>query len=420
MELLKQSRFNVFFDVDGTYVLVNTLTGAIIEFTSEEYNAFRYDINSFSMEQIALFKEDGFLVNNYLNEIALLRNAYIEKKYGNDAATIIIATTLECNFACPYCFENHSSGQMDENVQENLIKKIETLFSSGIKNLNIDWFGGEPLLYPSIIINLSKKINKLCTINHVNVSYSITTNGYLLDSTLISMLKQNGLEIVKITLDGSAKIHDTRRKLKSGKGTFDKIIENISKIQELSIAILVRVNIDKSNIDYYSNVVDILKKYRNVTVYPAIVTLEKNQAEEQASKCYLPKEHGLFYQEIQNKTCYYNLNNELNRGVCSCMAEHKYSFVVDPQGYIYKCVNDIGHIDLAYSSVFDNEMFEISTIAKYLGRDPFTETECETCPYIPLCYGGCISEYDVKGFHMCSPAKYLFKELIVQNIKGRS
>ena len=232
---------------------------------------------------------------------------------------------------------------------------------------------------------------------------------------------QQGISTIKITIDGNKKIHDSRRKLHSGKGTFDQILENINIVQDLPLSVVVRVNIDKSNKEAYADVLEVFNNFRNVTVYPAIVTFESIQGTPQKSRCYSHKEYNEYYKNVQNIGSFYKLDTELCRGICSCMAEHKYSCVIGPSGHIYKCVNDIGNKESAIGSVIDNEFKGISVIAKYLGRDPFTENECKDCPYIPLCYGGCVSEYIDKGTHACSPIKYLFKELVIQNIleKGK-
>lgn len=416
MNMLKHSKFNVMIMDNGINVLANTLTGAIVELTETEYEIFQNDLSQLSEDDVTYLKDEGFLIEHYLDEIGLLRNAYIERKYLKDTVNIVIGITLECNFCCPYCFEKRCNGYMDENVQSKLVKYIEALLENGIKNLQIDWFGGEPLLYPEIIIGLSDQINKMCRKKNVPVTYSLTTNGYLLSRQTAIKLIQQGVATIKITLDGNKEIHDTRRKLRSGIGTFDQILDNINMIQDLSLSMVVRVNIDKSNQDSYADVLNVLSDFKNVMIYPAIVTFEEIQDKNQKSRCYSHKEYDEYYKNVQNIGSFYKLESELCRGVCSCMAEHKYSFVVDPNGYIYKCVNDIGCENSAIASVIDNEVKGVSVVAKYLGRDPFTENECEDCPYIPLCYGGCVSEYIGKGTHACSPIKYLFKELVIQNI----
>ena len=110
--MLKNSQFNVMIKLDEINILANTLTGAIVELTESEYESFQHNLNQLSENDITYLKSEGFLVENTLNEIALLRNAYIEKKYLNDTANIIIGITLECNFSCQYCFEKRCNCHM--------------------------------------------------------------------------------------------------------------------------------------------------------------------------------------------------------------------------------------------------------------------------------------------------------------------
>ncbi len=74
-----------------------------------------------------------------------------------------------------------------------------------------------------------------------------------------------------------------------------------------------------------------------------------------------------------------NYDDIVGSGVCTCSAEHLYSGVIDPTGKIYRCLNDLGNEKYAISSVLDEEISNPIAIAKYDGRDPFTEKECETC-----------------------------------------
>ena len=55
-------------------------------------------------------------------------------------------------------------------------------------------------------------------------------------------------------------------------------------------------------------------------------------------------------------------------------------------------------------------MFGTASTAKYLGRDPFTEPECEECPYIPVCYGGCVYEYEKHKTHACNSVRFMYKK----------
>jgi len=100
-------------------------------------------------------------------------------------------------------------------------------------------------------------------------------------------------------------------------------------------------------------------------------------------------------------------------GICSCAAEMKNTFVIDPCGALYKCLNDLGHNEWSLGSVCDSEQtLAPSPVAKYLGRDPFSEPECADCIYLPQCYGGCLWNYKKTGVHSCKAVKYLLADKI--------
>ncbi len=98
----------------------------------------------------------------------------------------------------------------------------------------------------------------------------------------------------------------------------------------------------------------------------------------------------------------------------TCAAEHYYSSVIDPQGFRYQCINEVGNPKYAIASVIDSKICSQAAIAKYLGRDPFSEEECCDCVYLPLCYGRCVWEYKDKGVHSCIAARYIFENMIRQ------
>ena len=86
---------------------------------------------------------------------------------------------------------------------------------------------------------------------------------------------------MRITLDGEKEIHDKRRVLCNGDGTFDVIVSNIKKFSEKGIRVKIRVNIDKENVDAYLKVKNVFKDIKNIVIYPARVTEEPTQDDTQ-------------------------------------------------------------------------------------------------------------------------------------------
>lgn len=150
----------------------------------------------------------------------------------NNLQCLSLNLTERCNFRCSYCifgneykeFRNHSNNVMDFITAKGC---IDFFFKHSRKNVQISFFGGEPLLNSKVLIKSVEYIKK--TYNK-KVQFLLTTNGYLLNKNLIDFFKKNNFRI-HISFDGPKEIHDKYRKYKNGKGTFDNIMENIKLLK---------------------------------------------------------------------------------------------------------------------------------------------------------------------------------------------
>ncbi|MCM1540217.1 MAG: radical SAM protein [Blautia sp.] len=418
---MKPSRYNIYDEENYSYI-ANTLTGCQIQVTKKEILGVKNaKITEFDKDELTILEDNGIIVDFELDEMQLLRNAYNSCKYTNKKATITIAPSLSCNFECVYCYENKNNEYMSEKTQNQVLHFLESLLTDNqISELNICWYGGEPLLQMDIIKKLSVEIIAFCNEKGIKYHASIITNGYLIDDEMVVDLKQCLIRVAQITIDGMEKTHDIRRKLISGKGTYKKIKNAIFLLAENDISVSVRVNLDKTNINEYKDVYDVFAKKRNIDCYPAIVTVEKNQSIDQQSCCYTYLELCEFYNEIFRDK-YENQKRKLDiyiqPSINNCAAEHAYSYLIAPDGHLYKCLNDI--CDSRYSiGHVSGEICNAVVTAKYLGRDPFTEPECESCPYIPVCYGGCVYEYIKHDIHACKAVKYMYKKYCQKKMGG--
>lgn len=410
---MKVSQFNIY-DENYEYI-ANTLTGAKIEVSKEDIIRLREGkFKEFSIDEISILKEQGFIVDLELDELQLLRNAYNISKYNNKKVTITIAPSLNCNFNCAYCYEKKDSEFMDEMVQNDVIAFIKSiLVENHISELNICWYGGEPILYVNIVSKLSTKLMAICSEIDVAYNASIITNGYLIDDKIIDLFKQCSINLVQVTVDGTQKTHDSRRRLVNGDGTYKKIKENIFLLAKNEINVVIRVNLDKSNVHEYKYVYDTFKKNKYISCYPGIVTVEDTQEPYQQLLCYQHKEYMDFYKELFKDMCepidYEDYKNVFKPSICNCAAEHEYSYIIAPDGQLYKCLNDICNNKFAIGNI-KNGVCGIVSVAKYLGRDPFSEPECKECSYLPLCYGGCVYEYVKHSSHACKAVKFMYRK----------
>ena len=257
---------------------------------------------------------------------------------------------MECNFRCKYCFEEHRKGVMSFKTQNSIIKFIEEKINV-IKDLNITWYGGEPLITKEIIYSLSEKMNKLCYNARVNYSDFIITNASLLTDDDIEKFKKYGIYGAQITIDGIKEIHDSRRINVTGESTFDKLIENANKLLNNDIEVIIRINVDKNNINGIEDLLNDLKKkinkYDKLKLDFGKVAVFTEVCKSIKSDCFTTEQYAEILLPLYGKVMDmgFTMNNMTVYPTIKynyCCADYVNSFVVDVDGYLYKCWNDVG------------------------------------------------------------------------------
>ena len=397
----KSSKYNLYVEDNGMFCVSNTVTSSMILLESDEYLALKENnISYFGDEDRELLYNQGLIVQEDLDETALLRYAYFSSKLSSNEAHLTICPTLECNFSCPYCYEKRERGFMSKEVQNKLFSFVEQLAKLGVNKFYLMWYGGEPLLYPDIIQNVTKEIKLICDKYHSKLIVSMISNGYLIDKCL-DVLKEIDLTRIQITLDGEKETHDKRRFLRDGTGTFERVLNNIILASTFT-KVTVRVNIDRTNIIAFQKIKNYFLENENIECYCSPVTIEENQCEAIKNSCFTVEQYGEFYKLTGSEPFYI-----YDGGIKCCSAEMKNTYVIDPDGDIYKCLNDIGKKQHKLSTLEKiNEFENPSIVSKYLGRDPFTEETCKDCLFLPQCYGGCVWVYRDKSVHSCKHIKY--------------
>jgi uncharacterized protein len=180
----------------------------------------------------------------------------------NRLLSLIILPTENCNFRCTYCYEDFSIGRMKTGTI-NGIKALLEKRCSELDIINIDWFGGEPLMAKDIIKDISKFVMSM-TYLHPYLRYggTMTTNAYLLDIKTASELSDLGIREYQISLDGPKDIHDRTRLRADGSSTFDRIWSNLLAIHNsnLPVKILIRVHVSVENHALLNPLLDDIKK----------------------------------------------------------------------------------------------------------------------------------------------------------------
>ncbi len=420
------SRYNTLWhSTQSGYFLYNTLSNSLLELDEEYYQLLELirnnggnaattidrDFSSLLYEKMILDEGDGetqklFALHNLRQTICM----------DTSRLGLTICPTLQCNFRCPYCFEEvwKQFTPMSAETQKRLLTFIMNY--KNIRHLSITWYGGEPLLAFDVIVQLTEKFKALPLEFE---GACMVTNGYLLNRERIDKLNDLNINSIKITLDGPREVHDSRRLLADGSPTFQVILDNIDTLMNSGYRGIctVRVNIDKHNHERYFELREaLLHRFRGkkLTVYAGRISTSMNHSYDHGCNLNLKEWSEFTLDKAHNSTLLstgelYPANNL--KSICVATTQH--GFVVGPEGELYKCWEDTGKPEMVTGNIHEkNPVTNPELQELYLsGSDPYIDPVCLECKVLPLCGGGCPSkrlrakQFGEKGVEFCSPFK---------------
>lgn len=425
---MKWSKYNIETEVNGIAYLYNSLSNALIQVDEElrglieMIKAGKEDVANYELtDQLNAIK---FIVKSDEDELNSYYLQALNQRYEHNDLYLTIAPTQECNLDCIYCYEKWREPKyLNINVENAIVEFI----SKKLPNyLNIVWFGGEPLLALNSIISLCEKINRI----GIRSDYSIVTNGISLDLKTFSTLVRHGFSQFQITLDGERAYHDSRRPKKDGSGSFDQIHQNISNIIEYcrkesikNVKINIRVNIDKSNSSQYAKLLKYYSEFdpENLLCVSPGITKDHNNCTQ--LNCFSTNEYIDFALNLYKKSAIKIIDFYPSNTFTECFARHYNSYLIGPDGRLYKCWHDLGDNEKSIGNIMDIELLNNDLLAKFLiGTDPFQDKKCRDCQFMMVCGGGCpnerfINKYEGGKIDTCSIFKHKFKELLSAHIE---
>jgi len=234
-------------------------------------------------------------------------------------------------------------------------------------------------------------------------------------------LVKNGLTAIQVTIDGIREIHDARRPLKNGKGSFDTIMRNLREVAGM-VKIFLRTNIDKNNVDSYHKLLDELESYG----LREKVCINLGNTDADTDACYKYKDNTFNVREYAEiVTGLYEML--LKRGFIidsmiplkhyvKCASICKHGLRIYSNGDVYKCLGYLGRDDKRIGNINNPESIDLAP-DKWLSWDPFSNEHCKDCYILPMCQGGCYqnwiepTEY-VGVEERCEYIKYALPDLI--------
>ena len=388
---MKTSQYNVIKSDTKWAWIYNTFSSSFIKIEYPIWNAIvTNDLFKDRNPIVKTLTEQGILVEDDENELAKYKYFYNQRIFDQRRLHIDVIPTMQCNFACPYCFEEgYKNGpMMTDEVEDALIR---FLTAQKERNLSIGWFGGEPMIGFERLLSISEKLDK----EGIAFTSSMITNGSLFTEEKIRLLERLHLHTIQISMDGLAEEHDKRRCFKSGAPSFDLIVANITKILALTdIHLSVRVTIDKTNAYAYKEVCDFFYQKFPKDIEKRKLRLSCNYVRDRtdfagSSSCYSGEEvfrMGMNYLRKELENPFFSF---MPHPVGPCMYKSGGSYSIDPVGDIYKCWEHLGKTGYKVGNILSGNLSFKKLSEAAFGQDPFDDPKCRECAVLPICGGGC-------------------------------
>jgi uncharacterized protein len=388
--------------IDGQWVIYNNLSSAMIEIPENIYAALENSqLDSLSPKNINALSQARFIVEGDKHEIDDLREKKKEIQENSAVLGLQILPTSACNFCCDYCFEK--SENSGEHMSREIMDKIVSWAANSIKPttrvLNVMWFGGEPLTAVEQIKYLSKALLEITTDKNITYYSNIITNGYFLNDKNVDMLLENQVKSCMVTIDGPEDIHDNRRKLKNGGKTWRIIIDNVKSAVDKGMSVTIRINVDKSNIDSIDRLfgnLEELNVLNEVGYFFGVITSFGSACSSIEDRLLSMEEtYRILKQKRVTDTLSHsnNFKYRIPADLVGCVASARHSYVVAPNGELYKCTKTIGDPAEMCGNI-ENPDSTHTNFVKWLDLDNFYDKFCSSCSMVPVCRGK-ICAFDV-------------------------
>ncbi|MEI3175413.1 MAG: thioether cross-link-forming SCIFF peptide maturase [Lachnospiraceae bacterium] len=379
------------YDKDGADAVVPALEGT---YPAEDIRE--------ALEEIEELKQDGVLFTEDVYE------QYV--KDFKSRKTVVKALCLhvahDCNLGCKYCFaeEGEYHGRRAIMSYEVGRKALDFLIanSGNRRNLEVDFFGGEPLMNWEVVKQLvaygrskEKEFNK-------NFRFTMTTNGMLMTDEVVDFLNKEMANVV-LSIDGRKEINDKMRPTRNGKGSsYDIIMPKFKKFAKSrgDKSYYIRGTFTKYNLDFANDVLHFADEgFKEISVEPVVAAPEEDYAIHEEHLPQILEEYDRLAKEyIKRKKAgngfnFFHFNIDLTQGPCvakrlsGCGSGTEY-LAVTPWGDLYPCHQFVGQEQFLLGTV-DTGITNTEVRDEFKFCNVYAKEKCRNCFARFYCSGGC-------------------------------
>ena len=419
------------FQIKDTYIVADVYSGAVHVVSPVVYDLLDYiDETNITLPEEAVPKLSPIYgesdVREAFSEIETLAKAgalfapdeYEEIAKHWDKQSVVKALCLhithDCNMRCKYCFADTGEyGGKRSFMRPEIGKKaIDFVIqqSQGRKNIEIDFFGGEPLMNFDAVKEILEYAEQQGAQHGKVFRFTVTTNGLLLNDDIMRYINAHMSNVV-LSIDGRKEVNDAVRPRVDGSGTYDAVLPKYQKLADSRNQdnYYVRGTFTANNLDFAQDALHLADLgFEQISIEPVVLPDSNPLA--------LKKEHlPTLYQQyeqladayIQRKKAgqgfnFFHFMIDFSQGPCAykrlsgCGAGHEY-VAITPDGDIYPCHQFVGNKDFLMGNVLTGG-FDPSIRDKFMRTNIYTKEACRSCWAKFYCSGGCMANaYNFNG-----------------------
>lgn len=363
-----------------------------------------------ALDEIHTLTEQGMLFTEDIYENAI--------EHFKERPTVVKALCLhiahDCNLACRYCFaeEGEYHGRRALMSFEVGKKALDFLIanSGSRKNLEVDFFGGEPLMNCQVVKDLVAYGREQEKIHNKNFRFTLTTNGVLVDDEVMEFCNREMGNVV-MSIDGRKEVHDYMRPFRKGAGSYDLIVPKFQKWAESrnQDKYYARGTFTHHNLDFSKDVLHLADLgFKQISVEPVVAPADADYALQPEDLPKIFEEYDNLAKEMVkrkkegNGFNFFHFMIDLTGGPCvykrlsGCGSGTEY-LAVTPWGDLYPCHQFVGEENFLLGNV-DEGITRPEICQEFKGCNVYAKEECKKCFARFYCSGGCAANsYNFKG-----------------------
>ena len=362
---------------------------------------YKYEENEVrqAYEEVGFLEENGMLYSDSEDISNLTYNQ------DNIVKAMCLHVAHDCNLKCEYCFASQGNFKGERSMMDLETGKKALLYlaqnSGNRRNLEVDFFGGEPLMNFGTVKDLVDYGRSIEQEYNKHFRFTITTNGVLLDDNKIQYINEN-MDNVVLSLDGRKTVNDAMRLTVGGEGSYDVILPKIKKMVQArgEKDYYVRGTFTSKNLDFGEDAINFHREgFKKISIEPVVAPEEMDYAIREDHLGRILQEYEDFSKEYIRLTqedkdfMFFHFMIDLDQGPCvvkravGCGAGSEY-LAVTPEGELYPCHQFVGEKEFLLGTL-ETGIQNRELRDKFKLANVYNKEECRNCWARFYCSGGC-------------------------------